>query len=135
MTSTLAVGGASTFTNAVTFRSSVSSPTNTAAHTTIAPANLHAVTLGKGWTNDLGARADLMISVKYTDAVTGDPGFFYTNSVDGVCFTNTFSFGIAGNFQELVTIVDISPNDSGLFGDLSGVGASVTFIKAWWKLK
>lgn len=110
-------------------------PTNVAPHTLIAPANLHSVTLGKGWTNDLGARADLMISVKYVDAVTGDPAFYFTNSVDGMCFTNGFTFGIAGNFQELVTIADISPNDTGLFGDLSGTGASVTFIKAWWKLK
>jgi len=113
----------------------ISAPTNTAAHTTIAPANLHAVTLGKGWTNDLGTRADLMISVKYTDAVTGDPGFFYTNTVDGLCFTNSFAFGLAGSFQELVSIVDISPNDYGSFGDLSGAGASVVFLKAWWKSK
>lgn len=109
--------------------------TNTAAHTTVSPANLHNVALGKGWTNDLGARADLVLSVKYVDAVTGDPSLAFTNSITGEAWTNTFAFGIVGTMQELVTIPDLSPNDRGSFTDLSGAGSSVTILNAWWKLK
>lgn len=119
----------------ITNQSTVWLPTNNAPITTIAPSGLHSIALGKGWTNDLGARAELMISVKYTDAATGDPSFAYTNTVSGVAFTNSFAFGIAGTMQELVTIADISPSDYGSFTDLSGSGSSVTFINAWWKLK
>ena len=113
----------------------VSLPTNTAAFNTVAPANLHSITLGKGWTNDLNARADIVMSVKYTDAVSGDPALAFTNTVTGEAWTNTFAFGIVGSMQEVVTIPDISPSDYGAFTDGSGTGATVTILKAWWKLK
>lgn len=113
----------------------ITAPTNAALVTTVAPANLHNVALGKGWTNDLGARADLVMSVKYTDAATGDPALAFTNTVTGEAWTNTFAFGIVGSMQELVTIPDLSTNDYGSFTDRSGTGATVTILNAWWKLK
>ena len=110
-------------------------PTNMAPHTTVAPANLHSVTLGKGWTNDFGVRADLVISVKYTDAATGDPAFSFTNSITGEAWTNSVAFGLTATTKSTVVIPDISPGDYGKFSDLSGTGASVNFLSAWWKLK
>lgn len=138
--SVLTVASNAFFTNAVivagpfTNKSTAFIPTNTAPITTVAPSALHSVTLGKGWTNDLGGSATLVISVKYVDAVTGDPSFYFTNSVSGEAWTNSYAFGIAGTMQELITIPGISPNDSGSFTDSSGTGASVTFLNAWWKM-
>lgn len=109
--------------------------TNTAAFATITPANLHSITVGKGWTNDLGARADMVISIKYVDAATGDPKLAFTNSITGEAWTNQVSFGLAATYSELLVIPDISPSDRGSFTDLSGTGASITFLTAWWKLK
>lgn len=121
--------------NSNVFQVPISAPTNTAPHTTVAPANLHSVTLGKGWTNDFGVRADLVIAVKYTDAATGDPAFSFTNSVTGEAWTNSVAFGLVATTKDTVVIPDISPGDTGSFTDLSGTGATVTFLTAWWKLK
>jgi hypothetical protein len=110
-------------------------PTNTASFNTVAPAALHSVTLGKGWTNDLGARADLVLSVKLTDAVAADPALAFTNTTTGEAWTNTITFGAVASVQYTIVIPDIAPSDTGSFTDLSGVGSSVSILKAWWKLK
>jgi len=123
------------FTGPLTNRSSVYLPTNTAPVATIAPTGLHTVALGKGWTNDLGARADLILSVKLVDAVTGDPAIAFTNTVTGEAWTNNIVFGAVASVQYTITIPDLSPSDYGSFTDLSGTGASVKILNSWWKLK
>lgn len=110
-------------------------PTNAAPANTITPAKLHSITINKGWTNDLGARADIVLSVKMTDAVTGDPALGFTNSITGEAWTNNMALGTASSMQYTIVIPDISPNDRGVFTNLSGTGASVLFLTAWWKLK
>lgn len=127
--------GFSVLSGPVTNKSTVNLPTNNAPVTTIAPANLHNVALGKGWTNDLGARADLVLSVKLTDSVTGDPALAFTNSITGEAWTNNLVFGAVASVQYTIVIPDLSPSDRGSFTDLSGAGAAVTILKAWWKLK
>jgi len=127
--------GAGNLSWSVTNLTYVHQPSNAAPFATVSPAALHSVALGQGWTNDLGARADLVLSVKYIDAASGDPRFAFTNSVTGEAWTNGVAFGLAGTNLQQVVIPDLSPNDSGSFTDLSGAGASVTFLGAWWKVK
>jgi len=131
----LDVQGNVTVTGGETNKGTTTFPTNNAAHTTIAPTGLHTVALGKGWTNDLGARADLILSVKLVDAVTGDPAIAFTNTVTGEAWTNNIIFGAVASVQYTITIPDLSPSDYGSFTDLSGAGASVTILNSWWKLK
>lgn len=111
-------------------------PTNNAPMKTIAPANLHSITIGKGWTNDLGARADMVISFSKSDAVGGNPALAFTNSVTGEAWTNTITGGIVITIQDTIVIPDISPNDRGSFTDVStGAGSAMAIRTAWWKLK
>ncbi len=131
----LDVVGNVTVTGGETNKGTTTFPTNNASFNVIVPSLLNTVAIGKSGTNNLGARADLVISVQYVDAVTGDPGFSYTNTTTGVSFTNSFAFGIAGTMKELVTIPDISPSDVYGFTDRSGTGATVTFLNSWWHLK
>lgn len=111
-------------------------PTNTAAIKTVAPANLHNIAIGKGWTNDLGARADMVISFSRTDAVGGNPALAFTNSITGEAWTNTITGGVVVTIQDTIVIPDISPNDRGSFTDVStGAGSAMAIKTAWWKLK
>ena len=103
--------------------------------TTIPPANLHSITLDKGWTNDIGSIANMVLSVKYVDSATGSPALGFTNSVTGEAWTNSFSIGLAATLQQTIVIPDIAPNDYGVFTNLSGSGATLTILNAWWKLK
>jgi len=121
--------------NSLTNQSYVHMPSNTAPITVVAPANLHAVTIGKSGTNDLGARADIELSIKYADAATGDPAWYWTNSTSGRCFTNNVQFGLTATVTLQMVIPDVGPNEVYSFNDLSGVGASVTILSANWLLK
>lgn len=117
-------------------RSTATISTNTALHTTIAPANLHNIAIGKGWTNDLGARADIIIELSQSDAATGDPGLAFTNSATGEAWTNSISGGLVQTRQGLIYVLDVSTNDYGSFTDIStGSGSAQSFKQAWWKLK
>lgn len=108
----------------------------TISYTTVAPSALHSVTIGKGWTNDLGVRADIVLSLKLVDAISGDPALAFTNSITGEAWTNTIIFGAVSTAQYTVVIPDISPNDRGSFTDVStGTGSTLTILNAWWKTK
>lgn len=113
-------------------------PTNSAAYHTILPAGLHSIAVNQGWTNDLGARADLILSVQHSCISPGANGgtLTFTNTVTGECWTNGIpagnNVGYTNNY--LVSVVDISPNDFGSFSNYNTAGGT-KILGAWWKLK
>ncbi len=136
ITSALTNLGFSILNGPITNISSVKMPTNNAAHNTLSSSGLNTISIGKGWTNNLGARADILILVQYIHSTTGNAAFSHTNFVTGEVWTNSCgSASLASTNVLLTTIPDISPSDNGIFVDRSGSGGSVTFLNAWWKLK
>ena len=109
---------------------------NSAAHPTVTPSGLDTLALNTGWTNDLGARADMILTgtipTIYGSGNTNN--LAVTNTVTGESYTNY----IAGNGLQpsgfMFVIPDISPNDSGTISNW-GYNQSITNFKGVWKLK
>lgn len=110
--------------------------TNNSPFRLITPSGLNSIALNKGWTNNFNRRADIEVSVAYSDSATGSPIIGVTNTISGYATSNSFNLGIIASPIMTWIIVDISPGDYGSFSNYStGSGASVTINQAWWHLK
>lgn len=107
---------------------------NAAVRTRISSSGLHTVATGKGWTNDLGADADMFIEVFYTPTISQPASVSFTNTITGESFTNSVNVSVADVNKFLLVVPGISPGDKGSLTDVSGAGASVSTGQSWWKL-
>jgi len=110
------------------------SNTNASPFSTVASAGLHTAAINAGWTNDLGARADLVLGLTLTNSATAWPLLAFTNTVSGECYTNSQRFLVFGTNTLRIQFSDTSPGDYGSFSNYGPVG-SVTINSANWKLK
>lgn len=118
-----------------TFFYGINAATNMAGFTTMIPAGLNTIALNQRWTNNFVQRADLIVDALFGDAATGDPVLHFTNSVSGESYTNGPRFGLTATVPMTLNFIDISPGDFGSFSNYSGTGATITIVKARWKLK
>ena len=110
------------------------SNTNSSPFSTVDSAGLHTAAINAGWTNDLGARADLVMGLTLTNSATAWPLLTFTDAVSGECYTNSQRFLVSGTNILRIQFSDISPGD---YGSLSNYGpaGSVIINSATWKLK
>lgn len=110
-------------------------PTNNAVHTTITPSGLNTIGLNLGWTNNLGARADIVLAVFQQVGLTNM--LVLTNTTTGECYSNSLMSGNGSGTTNclIITYPDISPNDQGTLSNYPFVGSVTPIITAKWKLK
>lgn len=119
------------------FTNSISAPTNTASIIRVSSSGLHSLVLNRGWTNDLGARAYMVLDFSAPSSCTN--WLAITNTTSGECHSNWMinndAFGRVAPYTVQSPL--IGPNEKGTisnyFNSVAGaVGASL--VNAEWVL-
>lgn len=109
--------------------------TNNSAPTMDVPSGgLHTLTVGKGWTNDIGCRATMVLEILFNKSATVASALSFHNTTRGRGWTNQLAAGLTGADRIHLEISGISPGDIGTLSDVSGSGASVIMNQSWWTL-
>lgn len=113
----------------------INSASNKAPHVFVQASGLDSTLVNKGWTNDLGSRADMILDILMIATCTND--FTLSNTVTGECHTNFLYNPLSQNRATTIVFPDISPGDYGTISNYIGgpSGNQSLIARGTWKLK